>query len=211
MANQYTLPGGFSRVPGALGLGASLCLAGLVLSGCAKPPPRTYTDFMEDRIAREGTLARCNQLSEEAEGGIECANARRAAMAIALREEREKRETLERESERKLAALRAQLEERERAAREAAAAAEAAKLAAYEAQWRDTPPGSGPNPAADSAATPDALPAAASEDFGAASPAGRLESDAASAVPAPGVAGPAEPEATAEAAAVPRPFRPSTE
>ena len=114
-------------------------LTGLVcvglLSACEKPPPRTFEVFMEDRIAREGTLFRCN---EEPNGGIddiECAEAKRAAAVIALRAERERRETLERESELKLAALREEMAERARRAREAAILAAAAEEAAYEALW----------------------------------------------------------------------------
>jgi hypothetical protein len=85
----------------------------------------------------EGTLARCNQDREGTLNDLECANARRASSAIALVIERDRRETLERESERKLNELRAELEQRRRAEREALAAAEAARQAAYEAQWRE--------------------------------------------------------------------------
>lgn len=92
---------------------------------------------MEDRIARDGTLARCNANREATLNDIECANARRAASAIALRQERDRIEELERESAQKLEELRRQLAESDRIAQEALAAAEAAELAAYEAQWRD--------------------------------------------------------------------------
>jgi hypothetical protein len=92
---------------------------------------------MEDKMAMEGTLARCNEDREGTLNDLECANVRRAASAIALVIERDRRETLERESERKLAELRAELERREHAEREALAAAEAARQAAYEAQWRN--------------------------------------------------------------------------
>jgi len=119
-----------------------LCvLIGGFVAGCVEPPPpRTFNDFMEDRIAREGTLARCGEDSRATLNDIECANARRAMATIALREERERREALELESERKLAALRDQMALRERAEREAAAAAEAAAQAAYEAFWRENSP-----------------------------------------------------------------------
>jgi hypothetical protein len=92
---------------------------------------------MEDPIAREGTLARCNRERETTEDDLECANARRAAAAIALREERERREALEAESERRIAALRAEVERERATAREAQALAEANARAAYDAQWRD--------------------------------------------------------------------------
>jgi hypothetical protein len=92
---------------------------------------------MEDRIAREGTLAHCEQIPNEAQLDIECANARRAQAAIALRLERERRETLERESERKIEALNQRIVERERLAREAARQAVDAEREAYEALWRE--------------------------------------------------------------------------
>jgi hypothetical protein len=119
---------------------ARYCLIGAfvaLLVACAEePPPRTFADFMEDRIAREGTLARCNANREATLYDIECASARRAAAAIALRQERDRREALEAESERKLAAMRDEVARRERAQREAEIAAEAAEKAAYEALWR---------------------------------------------------------------------------
>jgi hypothetical protein len=93
-------------------LAAAIAL--LTLTGCQEPEPRLFADFMEDPIAREGTLARCNRERETTEDDLECANARRAAAAIALREERERA-----------------------AAREAQALAEANARAAYDAQWRD--------------------------------------------------------------------------
>lgn len=90
---------------------------------------------MDDRIAREGVIARCDLDPGAAQNDLECANARRAAATVALREERARREELERESERKLRELRAQFERREQAAREAVAAAARAAEEAYEAQW----------------------------------------------------------------------------
>jgi hypothetical protein len=115
----------------------STLLALVVLSGCGEPEPLYYTDFMEDRFAREGTLARCNQDRDASLNDIECANARRAAATIALREERARRALLEQESERKLAELRAEIERQRLMALEAQAQAEAAAREAYEAQWRE--------------------------------------------------------------------------
>jgi hypothetical protein len=109
---------------------------GLLLAGCEGPSPRSFTDFMDDRIAREGTLAQCNQNPVATADDIECANARRAAATIALRAERERREELERESERKLAALRSEMAERERIVRESTLAAARAEREAYESLWR---------------------------------------------------------------------------
>lgn len=116
---------------------ASLGLAGLcaLLAACEGPTPRTFMDFMDDRIAREGTLAYCNENPDETVNDLECANARRATATIALRLERERRAELERESERKLKALRLEMAERERIVRESTLAAARAEREAYEALW----------------------------------------------------------------------------
>jgi hypothetical protein len=92
---------------------------------------------MEDAIARDGTLARCNEDPEGTMEDIECAHARRAAVSIALRVERERREALEIESQRKIEELKQEMVERERIAREAALAAARAEREAYEALWRE--------------------------------------------------------------------------
>jgi hypothetical protein len=119
-----------------------LALVGLclLLAACSDPPPpRTFTYFMEDRIAREGTIIHCDEHPQDTQNDIECANARRAAVAIALRRERERVETLERESRIKLEALRNEMAERERAVREATLAAARAERERYESMWRGTP------------------------------------------------------------------------
>jgi len=110
-----------------------------LLSVACEPqlPPRSFQEFMDDRIAREGTLTRCEQDRDAANNDIECANARRASSAIALRLERERREELERESARKIAELRLEMAERERIAREAALEAARAEREAYEQIWRE--------------------------------------------------------------------------
>lgn len=108
----------------------------LVLVACEEAPPRTFADFMEDRIAMDGTIAFCNENREETLNNIECANARRASVAIALQQERERREAFEIESERKLEAMRAEMAERERIVRETALAAARAEREAYERMWR---------------------------------------------------------------------------
>jgi hypothetical protein len=92
--------------------------------------------FMEDGLAREGALTRCNRNRDATLNDVECANARRAAAAVAIEAERARAAELERESERKLVALRQRQARESAAAQEAAAAARAAAEAAYEAQWR---------------------------------------------------------------------------
>jgi hypothetical protein len=118
-------------------LAFGLCL---LLTACGKTPPRSFANFMEDRIAMDGTIAYCNENREDTKNDIECANARRASAAIALRAERERREAYERESERKLADLRQEMVERERIVRETALAAARAEREAYELMWRGNAP-----------------------------------------------------------------------
>jgi hypothetical protein len=67
---------------------------------------------MDDGLAREGVLIRCNESRDETVADVECVNARRAEAAIALGAERARAPQLEQESEAKLLAL------RERAARQ---------------------------------------------------------------------------------------------
>lgn len=142
MAPRLTSQLARGQVPRRLGAKSYapwLCLAAVVvaLGGCEQPRPLTFTEFMEDEFARDGTLVRCNADRQATAGDIECANARRAAMAIALREERARREELEAESERLRAELRARIAQQQEAERRAREAAEAAEHLAYEAQWAD--------------------------------------------------------------------------
>lgn len=123
--------------PGGRFRHVALAATVVLVAACEGPTPRTFADFMEDRIAREGTIAHCNEHPEQAINDIECANARRAAAAIALRQEREMRAALEEESRRKIAELEQAISERERIAREAALEALRAEEEAYEARWRE--------------------------------------------------------------------------
>jgi hypothetical protein len=82
-------------------------LAAAVLAACApQPEPRTVFEFMEDGLARDGVLTRCNRDRDATLTDTECANARRAAAAIALEADRARQSDLERASEAKLLALR---------------------------------------------------------------------------------------------------------
>jgi hypothetical protein len=131
---------------------AKLRSAGMIVllaafgAACERQEPRTFADFMEDAIARDGALARCNQDRAAAEEDVECVNARRAAEAVAVAAERARRESLEAESERKLIALRDRTAFEQEAEERAAAEARAAEEAAYDAQW-DDPEQSAPVPA----------------------------------------------------------------
>ena len=88
-------------------VGAVMVLAGL-LAACQGPQPgaRTVFDFKEDSVARDGVLSRCDNGGEASANDQECIAARRVAAAIALEQERSRTGGLERQSERKLVALR---------------------------------------------------------------------------------------------------------
>jgi hypothetical protein len=108
------------------------------VAACQQPSrPRTYEFFMEDGLAREGVLARCNQDRKASVDDQECESARRAAAAVAATGEHERTQNYERESSRKLEQLRDRSARQQQAEEQAATAAKAAEKDAYEAQWRD--------------------------------------------------------------------------
>jgi len=90
-----------------LAVGAVMVLAGLV-AACqgSQPGARTFYDFKEDSVARDGVLSRCDKAPDTSANDLECIAARRAAAAVALEHERSRTDGLERQSERKLVALR---------------------------------------------------------------------------------------------------------
>ena len=114
-----------------------IVVAALLCAGCGQHEPRSFQDFMDDAIARDGALARCNEDRDATLDDIECSNARRAAAAVAVTVERARSADLELQSERKLAALRDRTAIQQQAELRAAAEAEAAAEAAYDAQWVD--------------------------------------------------------------------------
>lgn len=95
-----------------------------------EPPPRTTADFLDDPIALDATLARCNADRTRTRRDPECQNAREAAQRISVAEEEERLRRLEAQSQRKLEELRALQE----AADEARRRAEEAERRAEEAQ-----------------------------------------------------------------------------
>jgi len=106
-------------------------VAALAVAACVpEPPPRTTADFLDDPIALEGTLARCNADRTRTLREPECQNAREAAHRISVEEEEERLRKLEAQSQRKLDELRAL----QRAADEARERAEEAERRAEEAQ-----------------------------------------------------------------------------
>jgi hypothetical protein len=131
--------------------GMMFVFAGLVAACQApQPEPRTYFDFMEDGIAREGVLARCNRDRDATLNDQECVNARRAAAAVALEGEQKRSAGFARESQRKLAALRDRTAREQRAERDAEEAVRKEAELAYERRWPN--PG-GQQPALESGTT----------------------------------------------------------
>lgn len=129
--NRLLVPSPHRRLRPQWVLGLAVAL---LVSACSDgPPPRSYDYFLLDKIARDGKIAGCDRDPVAAQRDIECANARRAATAVQLREERERRQALERESEAKIEAIRREFE----AQRQAEAAAAAAAAAAYDELWLD--------------------------------------------------------------------------
>lgn len=111
-----------------------------------EPPPRSYVEFMDDRVAREGTLVRCNAVRDATADDAECINARRAAATLAARADAAQREQREVESESRRLAARQYQEAQEAAMRRAETAAIEEQELAYEAQWHDSAATSTPAP-----------------------------------------------------------------
>jgi hypothetical protein len=177
------------------------------LVACDKPTkPRTFEFFMEDGLAREGVLARCNQDRRATAGDAECDNARRAAATLAAAGDKERSATLEKESERKLSALRDRQVRQQQVEQDAAVAAKASADAAYEAQWREK---NAPSDAAGAADGPgrisDADDRVVERESLSQLPA-RPELKLAAATPPPSDIKPQKPEIE-HAAIIPRPFR----
>jgi len=84
----------------------TLLFAATVTACAPQSGPRSVLDFMEDGLARDGVLTRCNRNSDKSLDEVECANARRAATTLAVEAERVRAAEFDRESERKLTAMR---------------------------------------------------------------------------------------------------------
>ena len=67
-----------------LRMGALLFAALMAACAPSQPEPRSVLDFMEDGLARDGALTRCNQDRDATLTDVECANARRAAATLAI-------------------------------------------------------------------------------------------------------------------------------
>ena len=84
------------------------CFCGLMLLGaCAEePPPISAAEFMDNPRLLEATMVRCGQNRSESKYVVECVNAREAVNRLEAAAERDRREGLEEQSERKRQALR---------------------------------------------------------------------------------------------------------
>ena len=90
--------------------GVSVSLV-VTLAACGKEPqPRSVSQFLEDPIALEATLSRCNADRSRTRTDPECINARDATRRISAEEEAERRRTFEQQSQRKLDELRRRTE-----------------------------------------------------------------------------------------------------
>ncbi|MEL7537399.1 MAG: EexN family lipoprotein [Pseudomonadota bacterium] len=127
--------------------------------GCAKEPqPRTVSDFLDDPIGLEATLARCNANRSRTRGEPECKNAREANKRLAADREAELQARFEAESQRKLEQIRARNEAAEAARRRAEEAARLREELAYEQQFQagpdDDPSGAVPAPSGEVVGAP---------------------------------------------------------
>lgn len=122
----------------------TLLLCGAVLvSGCNnEPPPRSVQEFVDNPIMLEAAVVRCSQNRAESRYDAECINARQAISIIEAKEERARRDALERQSAAKREALWRTQKAAAEARRRAAAAAERRKEAEYLAQFGELPPSS---------------------------------------------------------------------
>ncbi|MEE8307388.1 MAG: EexN family lipoprotein [Gammaproteobacteria bacterium] len=114
--------------------------AGLLM-GCEEEAPRSYSEYLEDPIAREATLLRCNASRDASRGDAECINAKRAAAALAAKKDADKRRRFEAESERKRTALRERIAAREAAERQQLSEMKRRANAAYEQRWSENESG----------------------------------------------------------------------
>jgi hypothetical protein len=104
---------------------ACLALAGLAACNHAHTPPASVDDLMEDRVALDGLLMKCNANQQMSLKDPDCAAARTASGRLAVQNERVDVDKRQAEFERSRDALR-QAQERLRAAE-----ASASKVDAY--------------------------------------------------------------------------------
>jgi len=133
----------------------SLLLCGLVFAaGCGEEPkPRSVNEFIENPMMLEAVVVRCGQNRSETRYDAECVNARQAVSVLEAREERDRRDAFEKESNRKRQALRRTQQAAAEARRRAAESERLRKEAEYLAQFGELPPSpNDPAPAGTAAA-----------------------------------------------------------
>ncbi|MEM1262566.1 MAG: EexN family lipoprotein [Pseudomonadota bacterium] len=124
-------------------IGAALAT---LVAGCAEEVPvRTVTEFMEDQIGLEATLARCNTDRRGTRNDPECRNAREANKRMASEREAELQRRFDEESQRKRDAIRARNEATEAARRRAEEAAREREEFLYEQQFNGDASSVAPN------------------------------------------------------------------
>ena len=119
----------------------SLLLCGIAIAaGCVREsPPRTVTEFIDNPMMLEAVMVRCAQNRNESRYEAECVNARQAASIMEAKEERQRRDAFEAQSDRKRQALRRTQQAAAEARRRAAEAERMRKEAEYLAQFGELP------------------------------------------------------------------------
>jgi hypothetical protein len=130
--------GCFPDLRESLPIGRRVCwlvIAAAGLAGCETERPRSYSEYLDDAIAREATLLRCNAEREMSRGDAECINAKRAAAALAAQDDGDKHKRFEEQSERKREALRARIAARQAVEQRVQEDAKLRADAAYAQSW----------------------------------------------------------------------------
>lgn len=117
-----------------------LCGLGFAAACSEEPPPRSVDYFARNPIVLEAVVVRCNENRYETRYDVECINAREAARRISPKEEAERRDALEAQSQVKREALRATQEAIAEQQRRAADAEKERAEAEYLAQFGELPP-----------------------------------------------------------------------
>ena len=117
-----------------------LCSSALLVSCAKEQPARSVQEFLDNPQFLEAAVVRCSQNRSESRYDAECVNARQAVSLIEAREERERRDLLEAQSESKRDALRRTQQAAAAARRRAAEQEQLRKEAEYLAQFGEVPP-----------------------------------------------------------------------
>ena len=135
--------------------GTTSLLCGLaLLVGCAEEvPPPSVQELLDDPNTLEAAVVRCAADRSKTRYEAECVNARQAVSIIEAKEERQRRDAFEAESDKKRQALRRTQQAAAEARRRAEELERRRKEAAYLAQFGELPPRDDSAAAADDMAT----------------------------------------------------------